>query len=92
MASFQIMKSFGVTTIHDATHCVQMPGGLGKSTGGKRDQIFTLAKAAAAAGADGFFMEAHPDPEKALSDATSQLPLERVKELIDIILKIKEVL
>ena len=91
MASFQIMKSFGVKTIHDATHCVQMPGGLGKSTGGKRDQIFTLAKAAAAAGADGFFMEAHPDPEKALSDATSQLPLERVKELIDIILKIKEV-
>jgi 2-dehydro-3-deoxyphosphooctonate aldolase (KDO 8-P synthase) len=91
MASFQIMKSFGVKTIHDATHCVQMPGGLGKSTGGKRDQIFTLAKAAAAAGADGFFMEAHPEPEKALSDATSQLPLERVKELIDIILKIKEV-
>ncbi len=91
MASFQIMKSFGVKTIHDATHCVQMPGGLGASTGGKRDQIFTLAKAAAAAGADGFFMEAHPNPEKALSDATSQLPLGKIKELVEIILKIKEV-
>ena len=86
MASFQIMKSFGVKTIHDATHCVQKPGGLGKSTGGKRDQIFTLAKAAAAAGADGFFMEAHPDPEKALSDSTNQLPMTKIKELVDCIL------
>lgn len=90
MASFQIMKSFGVKTIHDATHCVQRPGGLGKSTGGKREQIFTLAKAAAAAGADGFFIEAHPDPERALSDATSQLPIHKVKDLIEVILKIKE--
>ncbi len=91
MASFQIMKSFGAKAIHDATHCVQMPGGLGKSTGGKREQIFTLAKAAAAAGADGFFMEAHPNPEKALSDATSQLPIEKIKDLVEIILAIKEV-
>ncbi len=91
MASFQIMKSFGVKTIHDATHCVQMPGGLGKSTAGKRDQIFTLAKAAAAAGADGFFMEVHPNPEQALSDATSQLPIEKAKELVEILLAIKEV-
>lgn len=91
MASFQIMKSFGVKTIHDATHCVQRPGGLGATTGGKREQIFTLAKAAAAAGADGFFMEAHPNPEKALSDATSQLPIEKIKELVEIILQIREV-
>lgn len=90
MASFQIMKEFGVKTIHDATHCVQMPGGLGKSTGGKREQIFTLAKAAAAAGADGFFMEAHPNPPEALSDATNQLPLEKVNELVRCILRIKE--
>lgn len=91
MASFQIMKEFGCLTIHDATHSVQKPGGLGKSTGGKREQIFTLAKAAAAAGADGFFMEAHPNPEKALSDSTSQLPIEKIKPLVEIILKIKEV-
>lgn len=91
MASFQIMKSFGVRTIHDATHCVQRPGGLGKSTGGKREQIETLAKAAIAAGADGIFMEAHPNPEKALSDATSQLPLDKVKPLIGKLLAIREV-
>lgn len=92
MASFQIMKSFGVRTIHDATHSVQKPGGLGKSTGGKREQITTLALAAAAAGADGFFMEAHPNPEKALSDATSQLQMEEIPKLVGKILKIKEIL
>lgn len=91
MASFQIMKSFGVRTVHDATHCVQKPGGMGKSTGGKREQIFTLAKAAVAAGADAVFMEAHPDPEAALSDATSQLPLGQVKEIVAKLLEIKEV-
>lgn len=90
MASFQIMKSFGVRTIHDATHCVQRPGGLGKSTGGKREQIETLAKAAIAAGADGIFMEAHPNPEKALSDATSQLPLTSVRPLIEKLLRVRQ--
>ena len=91
MASFEIMKSFGVRTVHDATHCVQKPGGLGKSTGGKREQIFTLAKAAIAAGADALFMEAHPNPEKALSDATSQLPLDQVAGIIGKLVEIKEV-
>ncbi len=91
MASFQIMKSFGVKTVHDCTHCVQRPGGLGKTTGGKREQIYTLAKAAAAAGADGFFIEAHPNPEKALSDATSQLPIDKIADLVKIILQIKKV-
>lgn len=91
MTSFKVMKEFGVKTVHDATHCVQMPGGLGKSTGGKREFIYTLASAAAAAGADAFFMEAHPNPEKALSDATSQLPLDKIKPLVERILKIREV-
>lgn len=91
MGSFQIMKSFGVRTIHDATHSVQMPGGLGKSTGGKREQIPALAKAAIAAGADGIFMEAHPDPSKALSDATNQLPLSDVKSLVGKLLEIREI-
>lgn len=91
MGSFQIMKSFGVRTIHDATHSVQMPGGLGKSTGGKREQIPALAKAAIAAGADGIFMEAHPDPSKALSDATNQLPLSDVKKLVAKLLEIREI-
>jgi 2-dehydro-3-deoxyphosphooctonate aldolase (KDO 8-P synthase) len=92
MASFQIMKSFGVRTIHDATHCAQRPGGLGKSTGGKREQIFTLAKAAVAAGADGIFMEAHPNPDKALSDPTTQIELPKVRGIVEQLLKIKEVI
>jgi 2-dehydro-3-deoxyphosphooctonate aldolase (KDO 8-P synthase) len=91
MASFQIMNSFGVKTIHDATHCVQQPGGLGKITGGKREQIVVLAKAAVAAGANGIFMECHPNPEKALSDSTTSLPLEQVKPIIEKLLAIYEV-
>ncbi len=90
MASFQIMKSFGVRTVHDATHCVQRPGGLGTATGGKREQILTLARAAVAAGADGIFMETHPDPAKALSDAATALPLEQVKGIVEKLLKIRE--
>lgn len=91
MASFQIMKSFGVRTVHDATHCVQRPGGLGTATGGKREQILTLAKAAVAAGADGVFMETHPDPAKALSDSATALPLEQVRSIVEKLLAIKEV-
>ena len=90
MASFQIMKSFGVKTVHDATHCVQRPGGLGNITGGKREQIKVLARAAVAAGADAIFMEAHPNPEKALSDSTTQLDMTQVPELIKSLLKIKK--
>lgn len=91
MASFSIMKSFGVKTVHDATHCVQRPGGLGNATGGKREQILVLAKAAVAAGADGIFMECHPDPSKALSDASTSLPLEQVRAVVEQLLKIYEV-
>ena len=89
MASFQIMKSFGVRAIHDATHCVQRPGGLGTATGGKREQILVLAKAAVAAGADGIFMECHPNPEKALSDSATALPLDNVKNIVEKLLKIR---
>lgn len=88
MASFQIMKSFGVKTIHDATHCVQKPGGQGKTTGGKRDQILVLAKAAIAAGADGLFMEVHPNPDQAKSDATTSLDLKKVPDYLDSFLRI----
>lgn len=91
MASFQIMKSFGVKAIHDATHCVQRPGGLGTATGGKREQILVLAKAAVAAGADGIFMECHPNPDKALSDASTSLPLDQIKAIVEQLLRIYEV-
>jgi 2-dehydro-3-deoxyphosphooctonate aldolase (KDO 8-P synthase) len=89
MASFQIMKSFGVRAIHDATHCVQRPGGLGTSTGGKREQILVLARAAVAAGADGVFMEAHPNPDKALSDSATSLPLTSVKPFVESLLRVR---
>lgn len=91
MASFQIMKSFGVRAIHDATHCVQRPGGLLTTTGGKREQIKVLAKAAIAAGADGIFMECHPKPEMALSDASTALPLVEIKSMVADLIKIYEV-
>ena len=91
MASFQIMKSFGVKTVHDATHCVQRPGGLGTATGGKREQILVLAKAAIAAGADGIFMETHPFPDKALSDPATSLPLDQIKGIVEQLLRIYEV-
>ena len=90
MSSFQTMKSFGVKTIHDATHCVQRPGGLGSQTGGKREQIEVLARAAVAAGADGIFMEAHPDPKNAKSDSATCLPLDNVKKLVEDLVKIKK--
>lgn len=91
MASFQIMQSFGVKAVFDATHSVQRPGGLGNATGGKREQIFVLAKAAVAAGANGIFMETHPVPEKALSDASTSLPLKEIKKIVEQLLNIYEV-
>lgn len=91
MASFQIMKSFGVKAIYDATHSVQRPGGLGTATGGKREQIAVLARAAVAAGADGVFMECHPNPDKALSDAATAMPLEKVPALIEELLTLYRV-
>ena len=85
------MKSFGVKTVHDATHCVQRPGGLGTSTGGKREQILTLAKAAVAAGADGLFIECHPNPDVAKSDPTTALELSKIGNVVESLLKIYEV-
>jgi 2-dehydro-3-deoxyphosphooctonate aldolase (KDO 8-P synthase) len=80
MTSFQVMSGFGVPTIHDATHSVQSPGGGagGKSTGGKREMIEVLTRAAMAAGADGLFMECHPRPEVAKSDGPNAFYLEHV--------------
>ncbi len=91
MSSFEIMKSFGVKAIHDATHCVQKPGGLGDKTDGKREQIFSLSKAAVAAGADGVFMETHPEPTKALSDSATCLELDKIPWIIERLLKIYNV-
>ena len=88
MRSIPIMQDLGVPVVFDATHSAQQPGGLGKITGGTRELIPTLAKAAVAAGCDAVFMEVHDDPENALSDSTTQWPLNRLDSLLGSIIKI----
>lgn len=78
----QIMQDTGYPVIFDATHSIQLPGGAGKSSGGDRKFAPVLAKAAVAAGADGIFMEVHPDPDKALCDGPNSLPLDGLYDLI----------
>jgi 2-dehydro-3-deoxyphosphooctonate aldolase (KDO 8-P synthase) len=90
MRAIEIMKTFGYPVIMDATHAVQIPS-KGGISGGESKFISTLAKAAAAVGIDGLFLEVHPDPQNALSDAASQLPLNKLKELLIIIKSIDEI-
>lgn len=92
MTSFQTMSGFGVPTIHDSTHCVQSPGAGagGKSTGGKREMIEVLARAAMAAGADGLFMECHPRPEVAKSDGPNAFYLEHVGAFVKQMLEFRK--
>ncbi len=80
----------GVPVIFDATHSVQLPGGSITSSAGDREYIPTLAKAAMAAGADGLFMETHPDPSKALCDGPNSLPLTDMAPLLATLLAIKK--
>ncbi len=82
MRAIPIMRSYGYPVIFDATHSVQRPGGLGSASGGDRDFVPCLAKAAVAAGCDGLFLEVHPEPDRALSDALSMLPLDELPELL----------
>ena len=88
MRSFPIMAGFGHPTIMDATHAVQLPGAAGGSSGGQREYVPVLAKAALAAGADGLFMETHPDPAKAISDGPSQVPLADFPALVESCLRV----
>lgn len=83
MTGLRVMKDFGVPVIFDATHSVQKPGGNGTSTGGNREYVEYLAKAAIAVGADGLFMETHPDPDHALSDGPNMVPLDEMKSLLE---------
>ena len=89
MRAIPIMQDFGYPVIFDATHSAQLPGGDGKTTGGNREIIPTLAKSAVAAGCNGVFMEVHNDVENAKSDATTQWPLANLEELLDQLLKIR---
>ncbi len=86
------MKKFGYPIVFDATHSVQKPGGKGNATGGNREYVEYLAKAAAAIGVDAFFMEVHPDPDNALSDGPNMVKLEEIEELLEKLIKIKNVL
>ena len=90
MRSIPIMKRLGVPVVFDATHSVQLPGGLGHASGGQREFIEPLAKAAVAAGAEGVFMEVHPEPEKALCDGPNSLKLDDLEELIKKLMDIFE--
>jgi 2-dehydro-3-deoxyphosphooctonate aldolase (KDO 8-P synthase) len=82
MRSFAIMKAHGAPAVFDATHSVQLPGAAGGKSGGRREFVPPLARAALAAGADGLFVETHPDPARAISDAESQIPLAELPALV----------
>jgi 2-dehydro-3-deoxyphosphooctonate aldolase (KDO 8-P synthase) len=82
MRSLAIMRDTGCPVVFDATHSVQLPGGQGTRSGGQREFVPVLARAAIAAGVAGLFMETHPDPDKALSDGPNAWPLGRMKDLL----------
>ena len=83
MRSLVIMRETGCPVVFDATHSVQMPGGQGGSSGGQREFVPSLARAAMAVGVAGVFMETHPDPDKALSDGPNSWPLDKVPALLE---------
>jgi 2-dehydro-3-deoxyphosphooctonate aldolase (KDO 8-P synthase) len=82
MRAIPILQGFGCPVIFDATHSVQLPGGAGDKSGGQREFAPILARAAVAAGADGIFIETHPDPERALSDGPNMIPLAQMPRLL----------
>ena len=82
MRSLQIMRATGCPVVYDATHSVQLPGGQGASSGGQREMIPILARAAVAAGISGLFMETHPNPDQALSDGPNSWPLKNMEALL----------
>ncbi len=88
MRSFSLLKASGQPVVFDATHSVQLPGAGGGVTSGQREFVPPLAKAALAAGADGLFIETHPEPEKAISDGPNQIPLAELPLLVEKCLRI----
>ncbi len=87
MRSLAVMKSFGCPVVFDATHSVQQPGGLGAVSGGQREFVPVLARAAIAVGVAGIFMETHPNPEKALSDGPNSWPLGEIETLLQCLIE-----
>jgi 2-dehydro-3-deoxyphosphooctonate aldolase (KDO 8-P synthase) len=90
MRSLAVMRSTGCPVVFDATHSVQLPGGRGTASGGQREFIPVLARAATAAGVAGLFMETHPEPDKALSDGPNAWPLGRMRALLAVLKAIDE--
>jgi 2-dehydro-3-deoxyphosphooctonate aldolase (KDO 8-P synthase) len=88
MRSLAIMRDTGCPVVFDATHSVQLPGGQGTSSGGQREFVPVLARAAVAAGVAGIFMETHPQPEKALSDGPNAWPLGRMRALLETLMQV----
>jgi len=91
MRSLAIMREANAPVVFDATHSVQLPGGQGITSGGQREFVPVLARAAVAVGISGLFMETHPDPAKALSDGPNAVPLNRMKELLESLVAIDTV-
>jgi len=89
MRSLPQLRQLGCPVIFDATHSVQQPGGRGSSTGGQREFVAPLARAAMAVGVDGLFVETHPNPDQALSDGPNMVPLQRVEPLLEQLLAIR---
>jgi 2-dehydro-3-deoxyphosphooctonate aldolase (KDO 8-P synthase) len=91
MRSLAIMRETGAPVVFDATHSVQLPGGQGTSSGGQREFVPVLARAAVAVGVAGLFMETHPDPSQAKSDGPNAVPLARMKELLETLVELDRV-
>jgi len=91
MRSLAIMRETQCPVVFDATHSVQLPGGQGTSSGGQREFVPVLARAAVAAGVSGLFMETHPDPSKAMSDGPNAVPLAKMKSLLETLIDLDRV-
>lgn len=92
MRSIVILKGLGYPVLFDATHSVQLPGGQGASSGGQREMVPPLARAALAAGSDGLFLEVHEEPEKALCDPATMLPVNELPPLLEQLKKIRKII
>jgi 2-dehydro-3-deoxyphosphooctonate aldolase (KDO 8-P synthase) len=90
MRSLSVMRDTGCPVVFDATHSVQLPGGAGGKSGGQREFVPVLARAAIAVGVAGVFMETHPDPDKALSDGPNAWPLGRMRALLETLMALDE--
>lgn len=91
MKSFPVIRSFGYPVIFDITHSLQLPGGMGRSSGGQSEYIFPLGKAGVAAGADGVFVEVHDNPPRALSDGPNALKLDQIYNLLNLLKEIYKI-